>query len=436
MGQRSFKVPQPDFSNWIIHKRQELNLTAACLRERLGSKLSYRTLKYLEDGRKDAFSEYTLNILAQGLEMGYADLLHKIDALQKPTSQNGVSTNTKRMSKLFWLAPAILTAFLLAVFLLNGNKRRLFSDGQQSNNNGVAHNHIEPAAEVLIHPQFPQLIVALDNRGMQVWQKNLRTRVCRVQMADLNNDGRIEIIAGTIKDGSGEKGEFPGLLKVWDTRGKLITKHNVWRPSIYEDKEPQANVSDFAITDLEKDGVPDIVALVRGYEYAPSRVAVFHFEGDSLREVSSFWNPGYLLRLFVEDVNGDGFPEIICTGVNNDFKRVPEFQLDDNVYSIFMLDGRSISGQAPPNLGKGKAGKVLWYGYITPPSSRYKSEIVEVIVAGDDEKEIRVKLRDTCYFYLNYAGEIVGRFEGDDCTGEAELHIMSNEMTWEEKSGE
>jgi hypothetical protein len=36
--------------------------------------------------------------------------------------------------------------------------------------------------------------------------------------------------------------------------------------------------------------------------------------------------------------------------VNNDFKRVHEFRLNDNEYSIFMLEGTEICGQAPPYL--------------------------------------------------------------------------------------
>ncbi len=63
MGVKSIKVPQPEFSNWVIQRRQELGLSPAGLSEKLNGALSERTLKYLEDGKKESFSEYTLTIL-------------------------------------------------------------------------------------------------------------------------------------------------------------------------------------------------------------------------------------------------------------------------------------------------------------------------------------------------------------------------------------
>ena len=78
MGLKSIHVPQPEFSNWVIKKRQELNLSPSCFREKVEGKLSERTFKYLEDGKKNSFSEYTLNILAQVLELNYPELLEVI----------------------------------------------------------------------------------------------------------------------------------------------------------------------------------------------------------------------------------------------------------------------------------------------------------------------------------------------------------------------
>lgn len=423
MGQKSLIVPQPVFSEWVIKRRQELNLSPACLQEKLAGKLSERTLKYLGGGKKDTFSEYTLTCLAQGLEMDYPELLSAIDGLRQPVTQNRVVAKKASANKLRLLAiPAVFACLLLFVFI-NGNLRSIFSKENQDGEHCLQ--------DVLVHSDYPQIVVAVDGKGNTLWQKNLETRISRVRMADLDRDGQVEIIAGTIKSGSGEKGKSPGLLTVWNERGELLTEHNVWRPSIYPCQEPLANVEDFAITDLENDGVPEIVVIVCGYEYYPSRLAVFHYRDATLQEVKTFWNPGYLTGLYVEDVDGDGLPDIVCKGANNDFKRLPSFGVAHNAAAIMLLKGTAIYGQAPPYLGKAQHGSQVWYKYTTTTAENHKlASIAGVQFAGEKRKEIRVMLEDSCYFYLDAEGNIIDRFLGDHCTGASRLHSVSNEKTW------
>ncbi len=445
MGLKSITVPQPKFSQWVINRRQELNLSQTELRYKIGSQVSERTLKYFEDSRKDSFSEYSLNALAKGLELNYAELLNQIVALQTNSPQNGngahtdgmtfpVNTALKENPKILKHRSALL-AVLSVVFLcllLFGTNGVIFNKDQglsQASFFSPGNHHIQ---NVLIHSEFPQMIITFDEWGNRRWQKHLKNRVQKVALFDLDQDGSKEVLAATIKLDSRDQGKHPGVLCVWNEQGDLLTEYNTWQPSIYPVQEPRANVSDFQITDLENDGIPDIVTAIRGEQYYPSRLAVFHYQNAAFTEVKTFWNPGYLLKLFIEDLNGDGFPEILCTGVNNDFKRVSEFQLNDNVYSIFMLDGRKISGQAPPYLGDAQPGSQLWYRYVAPPSSNVNSAIEDVTFLGEREKEVHVKLGDTCFFYLNYAGEIVGQFDGDQCLWETSLHRVAKGKAWQQ----
>lgn len=431
MASKSIKVPQPAFSDWIIKKRQAFDLSPGCLKEKADSQISERTLKYLEGGRKDSFSEYTLSVLARCLDLSFPELLQEIDALQNNASRNGILREKLKSNKtgLLLLSSALLALFLFFV-LRNSHFKTLFLDGEPQHDSAVYDNGMGRLQDVLVHRDYPHIFIAYDGRGNILWQRNLKTKVQKVEPADLDGDGSSEVLAATLKHGPEDKGERPGWLFLYDETGELITELNLWKSSIYPAEEPYANVQDFKIVDLENDGVLEIVAIVRGYQYYPSRLAVLHYNDSKLTEIKSYWNPGYLLKLFIEDVNNDGFPEIICTGVNNDFKRVSDFQLDDNVFSIFMLDGRSILGQAPPYLGSEPHGGQLWYRYITPSGS-YRSEIVEVMFMGEGEKTIYVELRDSCIYYLNYYGEIVERFEGDICKWETELHLVSNEKSWE-----
>jgi len=428
MGVKNLKVPQPEFSDWLIRKRQELNFSPAGLREKLDGRLSERTLKYLEDGKKDAFSEYTMNVVAQGLDMSYPELLSQIDALKSNRLPNRVLAKNAGARRLALVSLTLVFAALLFFVLLkpvpSNKENRLETDEIVSDIGKRLQN-------VLIHPDYPQMIVAYDEQGNILWQKNLKTKVIKVKLYDIDQDGSKEVIAATYRSGSTDWGERPGWLFVWNEQGEQITAYNLWKSSIYPAHEPEINIGDFQFTDLEKDGELDIVVSTAGVEYYPSRLAILHFQDSTFTEVKSYWHPGYLSRLLIEDFNNDGFPDIFCTAANNDFKRVPQFRTSKaHLPSMFLLDGRSIYGQAPPYLGNAPQGSQVWYRYITVPGGGKTPSPVSLRVMGEGEKEIHVKLEDACFFYFNYAGDIVGRFSGDDCRGETEVHLVSNVKTW------
>lgn len=421
MGVKSIKVPQPEFSHWVIQRRQELGLSPAGLSDKLNGRLSERTLKYLEDGRRESFSEYTLTILSEGLELNYPDLLHQVEELHSNGERIGgmlMTTRAKRM------VPFLLTAVFAVILTVALFKELVLN---QSNELVADTSHLY---DVRIHADYPQIIFATDSKGNILWQKNLKTKVRKIDIYDLDRNGSKEVIAATYKNGLGDRGECPGSLFVWNERGEQITTYDLWKPSIYPAEEPELNIGDFQITDLEKDGKPDIVAITAGVEYYPSRLAVLHFQNSTFTEIKTYWHPGYLTKLLIEDINADGFPEIICAAANNDLKRLPAFRIEENVRAVFMLQGRSVLGQAPPYLGKAGKGSQVWYRYLTPPVGYEASDIVAMSVVGGREKNILIKLKEGCYFYLNYAGEIVDRFYGDHCTGKSEMHLIADEKMW------
>lgn len=141
MGVKNLKVPQPEFSDWLIRKRQELNLSPACLRDKLNGRLCERTLKYLEDGRKDAFSEYTMNIVAQGLELSYPELLSQINALKSNSLPNGVLAGNAGARRLALVSLTLVFAALL--FLVLNSTRISGTYTQQTNNLEVAVQNVD-----------------------------------------------------------------------------------------------------------------------------------------------------------------------------------------------------------------------------------------------------------------------------------------------------
>lgn len=428
MGLQSMKVPQPEFSRWVIERRQALDLSQADLKTKIGPAICERTLKYLEDGKKNSYSEYTLNILATGLDLSFPELLTRIREMEKTSHHQSISNSPrvgnmdKMKFRLLVFAPVFLSLLFFSFLISSyGIGYDIKSIPELMNNHQQRHTALQ---DVLIHPDYSRLIVAYDREGNTLWQKDLKTRVRKVAQYDLDNNGSKEIIAGTWRNNSEDTGELPGWLYVWNVNGDLLAEFNTWQPAIYPAREPRSNVVDFQVTDLENDGVPEIIVAIRGEQLYPPRLAVLHFENSVFKEVKSYWNPGYLLKLYIEDINNDGFPEIICTCVNNDLKRVKNFSVHENLFAIFLLDGRNISGQAPPYLGQEQPGSEVWYRYVSTLGRLDLSEIADVTFMGSGVKEIHVKLRNTCFFYLNGIGDIVDSFKGDHCTGDTELTLF------------
>ena len=81
MPSRSIKVPQPQFSDWVIKRRHERGLSTYGFSIALQGKLSERTLKYLEDHVRDSFSEETIKILAESFQLTFVELLDIIENL-------------------------------------------------------------------------------------------------------------------------------------------------------------------------------------------------------------------------------------------------------------------------------------------------------------------------------------------------------------------
>ena len=96
MTKKGIHVPQPEFSNWIITRRQELNLAPHDLYERIGFHISERTVKYLMDGKKDSFSEHTLSRIASALQINYSELLEKIKDLSSKRSTPNIVPKKSR----------------------------------------------------------------------------------------------------------------------------------------------------------------------------------------------------------------------------------------------------------------------------------------------------------------------------------------------------
>jgi hypothetical protein len=270
---------------------------------------------------------------------------------------------------------------------------------------------------VEIEGQNRNVIVAYNQKREPLWQKELDTRIRKLMVDDVDQEGTQEIIITTH-----EPGERPGWLLIFSTTGDLIYETNTWKPSIYYGgSKPQVNISDLKVVDLTNDGIKEIVITSQDVYWYASKVSIFQFLDRELKEVAEYWNPGLLNKLYIADLNNDQIQEVICVGENNDLQSVSSH--GGNVFSVFLLDSSKIFGQAPPGFGDAAKGSEIWYGYVLPPGIG----IAEVGFEDVDENgtvEVHISLPDHCSYYLDYEGSIIERGRGTGCKDESELKIL------------
>ncbi len=131
----------------------------------------------------------------------------------------------------------------------------------------------------------------------------------RLSVADLNNDGRLDLVA---TEGSLS---HSGSLTVIVWQG--LPGGAFGRPVEYGHDSVFTRFIDHAIVDANRDGVLDIVTI----NDQTSEVAVFHGNGDTTLQDPIEFSAGdgeFLAALAVGDLNGDGFEDAVIANVWSD----------------------------------------------------------------------------------------------------------------------
>jgi len=166
-------------------------------------------------------------------------------------------------------------------------------------------------------------VYVFDNTGKRKWTKGTKGRSYSFAIADLNNDGRPEVVVGTTW-GNGPISSSPGYVSVFNSSGSSIFDHRIERGGIVS----------VAVADLDNDGMGEILA------GSWPAFRVFDHEGNSE------WNyttGGRVNAIVAEDLDNDGNKEIIIASndvyvLDNMGELICENSAGSEVYALEIKD--------------------------------------------------------------------------------------------------
>lgn len=234
--------------------------------------------------------------------------------------------------------------------------------------------------------------------GLWLWGDQVDGIVAHTETADLDGDGRNEVVVGV-----GPGGEDTGKILVFDESGELRwSAETTTRFNYAGGQSGRMTVRTFLTGDLFRRGQRQVVVLSQDAEgWYQSRLSVLDSDG---RLLSSYHHPGHLHRVALGAPSPEEAPRILVAGLNNDLR--PRFKSEANVGAVFVLDPADIRGEAPPYYGRAGKGSHLWYGVLSPAGQAI--ERLEVVDRDQDgTREISVWTSSGFAFYLDFAGHLL-----------------------------
>jgi hypothetical protein len=220
--------------------------------------------------------------------------------------------------------------------------------------------------------------------------------------------------------GVGGAGADTGKILVFDGSGAPLWSNDTMAPYPYGTAfSGRMAVRAFTTGDLYNDGKREVASVsIDAQGWYPSRLCIFDSAGN-LR--ASYWHPGHLQHVIIGAATAHGTPRIVVAGVNNDLRQV--LDTDGYVPSVFVLDPRKVAGEAPPYFGRSTEGTQLWYGVILPTHQTIERlELVDR--AQNGTKQISVWMSSRNVLYLDFDGNLTGTGRGDGSTGDVTFGLV------------
>jgi hypothetical protein len=172
----------------------------------------------------------------------------------------------------------------------------------------------------------------------------------RLIIADLDGDGRNEILFAIINDSSTSTGK----MVLYDDAGRERWPFDTGTDIVVGNRHyaPDFLVDGFEVADADADGRKEIIVVSHVRVESPTRILVLGLDKTIKGE---YWNYGQISDFILLDIDRDGRPELLCAGQNNGYDRP----------CVFLLDPSRLSGASPQDErsrfeGKGP-GSELYY---------------------------------------------------------------------------
>jgi hypothetical protein len=231
--------------------------------------------------------------------------------------------------------------------------------------------------------------------GKLLWRRSLRGHIARAEAGDLDGDEVNEVIAGL------DDGEDAGKIVVFRGGGEPWWTGDTNGSPNYGGQAAMA-VRTFALGEVYHKKTKQVVVLANDRSGSAGSVSVFDFDGTPH---SSYWNPGWMQDVVVDKPTGRHAPKIVVSAVNAAAHSVLGVQ--GTVGSVFLLNPKKVSGEAPPYRGKLGTGSQLWYGAVLPPEQRV-ARLKIGDYDNDGEKDIAVWTITGQVIYLDFEGDVIG----------------------------
>ncbi len=277
---------------------------------------------------------------------------------------------------------------------------------------------LSPATQPAIARTLDRYVNVFNDEGVRLWGVEVGGRVGQAQVADLNGDGKNEVVIG-IDTNVGRDNEETGHVVVVGATGERLWSRDTWAPYVYAGGHgDRFTIRALAVGGLFKTGELQIVALSADSQaWYQARLTIWGSRGDLL---ASYWHPGHLSQVRIIEMPG-GKPGLVVDGLNNDLRGV--FGGESPIPVVFMLDPSEVSGEAPPYRGSAGRGPHTWYGMVSPPEHR----VIRIDVLdrdNDGRPDLGIWTQTAHVFYLDADGHLMAKASGDGATGSAQWSLI------------
>jgi hypothetical protein len=149
---------------------------------------------------------------------------------------------------------------------------------------------------------------------------------------DLDGDGKREVLF-TVKS---QDRLGAGIIYCFDYKGKMLWERQTGQSLKYGNTQYSSDfdIIGFECCDLNNDMISEVIIISYHFRNFPTQLLVLDHKGKSKGE---YWNSGRFTDFVLQDLNGDGYDELIVAGMNNEF----------NCGSLVVFDTSQIRGTSP-----------------------------------------------------------------------------------------